>query len=385
MPYTIKLDLRPTGYSLSAAKRGEKVQVAYREFLSSEDGDVFISRLEGFPTQIVEKLPPSAGITCSTIDHLFAIVRKDNEWIVFANELPIIAKTRIRRAIKAGEPVFESDIVDIDEFKFDGVEIPDDAGVFVVFSKGWRKGLFYDLGPLQQEPVYRNYDFWRQLGSLYNYLCFQDFFKITDEEYTKLFSAKWFPFLGLKTETARGLVEHVRSGWNPDDLLPDIVKEVEAFLPSALEHWKSHHLIVSHFKLIERAVECFQDRDYVSCVSILYPRIEGILREISSHTGGAYKQDALAEAPMKAFGRSAEVHSRILPARFRGYLETVYFENFDPDNVLAISRNTVAHGVAPQALFNEKAASIALLIIEQVFFHLPDRGSNSEHDQKPEI
>ena len=379
------LDSPPAGYSLSAVKGGEKVQVVYREFLSSEDGDVFISRLEGFPAQIVEKLPASAGVKCSTIDHLFVIVRKDGECTVFTNELSTIAKVRIRRAFKVGEPVFESDMVDIDEIKFEGVEVPDEAGVFVVFSKGWRKGLFYDLGPLQPEPVYRDYDLWRQLGSLYNYLWFQDFFKITDEEYTKLFSAKWFPFLGLRTETARGLVEHVRNGWNPDDLLPDIVKEVEAFLPSALERWKSHLVIIPHCKLIERAVERFLDKDYVSCNSILYPRIEGILREISSHTGGAYKQDTLAEAAMKAFGRSAEVHSRILPARFRDYLETVYFENFDPNNVSAISRNTVAHGVAPQALFNEKAASIALLIIEQIFFHLPDRGSNSEHDQKPGI
>lgn len=77
MPFEIKLDDLPAGYTLSAARKGEKVNVAVRDFTSSEDGDQFIKCLEGFPSQILSKLPKSANITPSVVDHLLAIIRKD--------------------------------------------------------------------------------------------------------------------------------------------------------------------------------------------------------------------------------------------------------------------------------------------------------------------
>lgn len=43
------------------------------------------------------------------------------------------------------ELVIMDDIVDITSAEL-GVEVPPDAGVVIVFSWGWRKGLFYDFG-----------------------------------------------------------------------------------------------------------------------------------------------------------------------------------------------------------------------------------------------
>jgi hypothetical protein len=365
----------PAGYALSAARGGENVQVTYREFVSSEDGDVLVSRLEGFPSRVIERLPLSAQIKASTVDHLFVLIKKDGDCTVYANELEAIAKTRVRRAFKAGEPVFEHDIIDIDELKYEGLEVPEDVGVFVVLSKGWRKGLYYDLGPIQQEAVRREYNLWKLLGSLYNYLLFQDLFKISDGEYEKLFASMWFPFLGLRSETALRIVSHVRNGWNPDDLLGAVKGEVRELLPNAIKRWKLHSLLSQHSQFFDRAIERFYEEDYISCSSILYPRIEGILRSIACKTGVPYKQSGLSEAPMSILYKDPETFSRVLPFRFREYLRTVYFKKFEPDRVEHISRNTIAHGLAPQDLFTEKAAVIAILIIEQIFFHFPSEGS----------
>jgi hypothetical protein len=49
MPFELKLDRRPAGYSVKGARHGELCPVIVQEFTSSEDGDLFISRLEGFP------------------------------------------------------------------------------------------------------------------------------------------------------------------------------------------------------------------------------------------------------------------------------------------------------------------------------------------------
>ncbi len=46
MPYQFKLDFTPAGYALESATPGQVSTVAAREFTSSEDGELFISRLE---------------------------------------------------------------------------------------------------------------------------------------------------------------------------------------------------------------------------------------------------------------------------------------------------------------------------------------------------
>ncbi len=47
MPFEVKIDGIPAGYSVKGARKGDTCDVIVREFTSSEDGDLFISRLEG--------------------------------------------------------------------------------------------------------------------------------------------------------------------------------------------------------------------------------------------------------------------------------------------------------------------------------------------------
>jgi hypothetical protein len=52
------------------------------------------------------------------------------------------------RSVEAGEAVYESDLIDIESLVFKDVDFPADAGILCLFSTGWRKGLFFDFGPL---------------------------------------------------------------------------------------------------------------------------------------------------------------------------------------------------------------------------------------------
>ncbi len=47
MPHEIKLDYLPAGYALRGGRAGEEVELMFRGFTSFEDGELFISRLEG--------------------------------------------------------------------------------------------------------------------------------------------------------------------------------------------------------------------------------------------------------------------------------------------------------------------------------------------------
>ena len=56
---------------------------------------------------------------------------------------------------------------------------------------------------------------------------------------------------------------------------------------------------------------------------------------------------------------------------FRKYMEQAYFASFEPGVTPVLSRNSVGHGVASAADFNEKGACLGLLILDQLFYFLP--------------
>ncbi len=77
MPYEITLDQRPAGYAMHDATgvEGQSVEVAVREFTSSDDGELFLTRLEGLPATLIHELP--VRVQPSQVDHLLALIRND--------------------------------------------------------------------------------------------------------------------------------------------------------------------------------------------------------------------------------------------------------------------------------------------------------------------
>lgn len=376
--YTIKFDRPPAGYSATEAKGGEKVSLITREFTSSEDGDEFISRLDGIPTEVINLLPKDQKIRCSTVDHMLAIFHKDGKCDVYLNEMDLIAKARVKKSIKKGDPVFEDDFADIVSLEFKGIEIPKDVGYFVILSKGWRKGFFFDFTPIVDNDYKIDYDVWTSLGHFYNYLFFQDLHKISDDEWDKLYEKKWFPFIGLKKKTITSLLNYVKANWDCDDLLTEMATEIEEALPKFIDKWRNSHIFDEHIDLLERAVERFIEKDYISTTSILFPRIEGVLRSVNQSINSTqHTQMNLAKAPMQMSKIQKERYSRVLPARFSDYLSKIYFANFSPGKPADISRNSVGHGVANASDFSLKSSIIGFLVLEQLFYHTPADQENN--------
>ena len=183
--------------------------------------------------------------------------------------------------------------------------------------------------------------------------------------------AKWFPFVGLSNQTIESLVSHVRNGWEPDEKLDDIVAEVKTRSTQMLNSWRDHPSFLPHIEMLERAVERFQNDDPMSCTSLLYSRIEGILRTHHNSLGTPIEpsQDNLSDLAVAA--KSATEKCLLLPHRFNAYLRDIYFANFDPASpVIDVSRNSVGQGVASVAKFDQKSAAIGILIVHQLFYFL---------------
>ncbi len=369
MPFEINLGVPPAGCLLEGAPAGEQVTIGVREFTSTEDGQDFIQRLEGLTSSLLQRSPHP--INPSQVDNLLAIYHCDGRATVYVNELELQSSIRLRktRTIKEGDPIMRDDVVDIESLRL-GVDIPDEAGMLFVFSVGWRKGLYYDLGPIgRPDSQPRQYDLAVALGQVYCHVAFQERFSITEGEWESLFETKWFPFAGLRDETISSLIAHIRSGRNPDEKLDDVVDEVRERVLDMLDSWRSRSSFIPHLKFLERAVERFQNGDPISCTCLLFNRIEGILRTHHSSLGTVNhpSQENLSQSAVAT--RIGNEKSLLLPHRFEDYLHDVYFANFDPNGQdIDVSRNSVGHGVASASNFNWKSAVIGILIVHQLFY-----------------
>jgi len=379
MPYEIKFEKPPVGYAAKSARKGQgDVSVIYREFLTSEDGMLLIKRLEGFATQVINMLPEKSKIRCSKVDHMLVHFDKHGKGVAYVNELSLIATARVRKTVEKGELVYRDDIVEYEEVRFEGINVPEDHAVIVVMSSGWRKLHYFDFGTINPDAEGRDYDLWSLLGSLYNYLIFQEVLGLSEESWDLLMNNGWFPFVGIGSKNFDNLMGWLREGDSGDEALPAIYSELLDRLPQIQNAWEEADIFAEHISVLRVAIERFKVQDWISCNSILYSRIEGVLRVLAKITNSpTYKQSDLSAAPSNLSDLKTSQHSRILPHRFNEFLSSVFFKNFDPENPTEISRHTVGHGVAPAESFDKKAAIIGVLIIEQIFYHLPIKQKGS--------
>lgn len=372
MPFELTLENVPLGVVVKAVRKGEAVHVQPIEFVSEEDGDKLIDRLEGFGTNMLVKLPVNPPLQPNQVQHLLAVIRRDRTATVYVNELKTVGSVQPKRDFEEGDAVFGDDIADVHRLDFEGVTIPKDAGVFFIFSVGWRRAMFYDFAPLApRDPKDREYDIGAQLGQFYTYLMFQKRFKISEHEWKNLFEGQWFPFITLKEATIRKLVSHATNDWPLDDLSEAIAQELRAVLPNLLKRWKTATPFAEHLAFLEKAVDHYLNDDAISATAILYPRIEGILRSYQKQVDSAApaSQKGLSGSAVKLTESGRHPATPLLPAKFRDYLEKVYFAAFDPkDSKIRVSRNSVGHGVAAAQECNLKSATISLLLVDQLWY-----------------
>ena len=385
MPFEIDLEGPLGGYARTYARAGESVEVCVREFTSTEDGQHFIQLLEGIANGVLQELP--TPINPSQVDHMLAIYQRNGKVDVYLNELELKASTRIGRSVEAGQPVMKDDVIDIVGLDL-GVPIPNDTGVLFLFSIGWRKGLFFDFGPVgKPDSLPREYDVAAAFGQAFCHVLFQERFSISDDEWRALLEAKWFPFAGLRNDTIDSLIHCVRAGWDPDENIEAIVAEVKERSPDMLESWQNNTSFEPHMEILQHAVQRFQEDDYISCTGLMFSRIEGILRTHHTSLGTSVRPKPQNLAKSAVVAKVENDKCLLLPRHFSNYLNDVYFKDFDPnDTDIEVSRHSVGHGVANVEDFNQKSAVISLLIVHQLFYLLgSEENSVNQDDEKVDV
>lgn len=367
MPVEIKLSELPAGYSESSARGGEMVEVSQRGFYSSEDGEELIKRLEGWPDYFLKLIPTKVPLKPAYIDSFLVIISKDQRARIYLNDAQTVCEMRVKGACEKGEPITTNRILDVGKMRFGNAEIQRDEGFIYVFSVGWRQGFIFDLEPLHQNAE-RDYDVEEVLGNCFTYLLFQDRFKIDEQTWSTILSQKWFPFSYLDDTLVKKIVSHAREDWNIDDLLPEIHQDVLRLLDKGPLTAKSTPYFEEHREIIDKAIERYLGGDNISCISILYSRIEGLMR--SFHKAEGYKSKPssknLTTAIISHHEKRRIYQSLLLPDKFQSYLEQIYFADFSPGSTPDVGRHSVAHGEARKEDFNLKSSTIAILVLYQL-------------------
>lgn len=364
MPQTIKLEMPFAGYLEDAVKPGETARVSISGFLSSEDGLALIEKLEGAPSILLAKLSPP--VSPSQIDHLLAVIDRSGAATVYVNELRMVAKARLAQSCEAGQTLTRDDCVDFGELDM-GVPIPPECGVVCVMSVGWRKALYFDFGPLVDCGKLRAHPIAETLGQVHSYLVYQERCNLSPEEWSAIADAGWFPFIGLSMDIVKTMRALAATGKPIDDITDMAASEVVRRLDDWRGAWTANPAFSDHAPFLDAAIARFRDDDFISASSILYQRIEGLMRSNAHRRGeeGKLTQKVLAHhaVPDAPSGR----FSPMLPARFLDYLTNVYFATFTPDQVdLPANRNTIGHGVVAAAQMSKKAAVVGFLIVRQL-------------------
>jgi hypothetical protein len=375
MSFEIALENIPAGFAVESKAKNTPgpLMVRVTGFASYEDGDKLINILESVTESVISKLPKEAGIKESGIDHLLAIIRKDHTATVYINELKFIASVQVKKApIKAGDPIVDDDIADIRKMRIEDVVVPSDAGVVLIISSGWRRAAFFDYAPIVPSTQnIRVFDLEVILGQMWAQLRFQDRFKITDAEWIELFRNQWFPFVSLGSNRIREMLNYIRNSWDLSQLLDSIEQDVKNRIPILRPQIAKGKCFDGHREILNEALDNFIAGKYISTSGLIYPRLEGVMRSRHEQVNPSLRasQANLSESATADPLGVRHSLSLLLPARFNEYLEKVYFADFDPKNVSAVSRNTVSHGVVPEnMLADKKAAVLGVLILEQLAF-----------------
>lgn len=348
---------------------GENIPIETGGFHCSSEGETFFRMVESLTVEYLS----AAKMSPSQVDNLLVVVDQTNEATIYCNEIAPKALVQTKIAATAGQPVNKTDLADVREVDL-GIDIPNDCGFVFIFSIGWRKGMLFDFAPMQP-GVIRDFDLNRALGASFAFVLASERFVLSDVEWEELIAKGWFPFIGITDHTVQRMIDFLRSDIEIDKLLPEISAQIEAIVRGAIELAQKNPDFEIHAIFIETALNRFLEGDCISAGSILYPRVEGMLRTFYKLSKAITKpkQATLLNVAFPPEFATRFATSLLRTDRFVTYLEKVIFAGFDWDNPSGVTRHTVGHGVVNQNDLSERSVVLAFLTVHHLLFALMGR------------
>lgn len=379
----IKLKERIRGYSVSAARGGEMVQVQYMGATSTEDGDLHIKYLEGVPQTVLSMV--DKDIKPADVKSMVVLISHDLKAKVYINEIEVFGYAHVKaKTVDKGQAVTKDDISGFERIKLGDIEFPDDHAYFCILSLGWDKAYIFDFSPLDDQNEKRiEYNVEKFIGSYFSYLSFKTIHKISNSDWDQILKQNWFPFSSLKFSTIESMINYVKAGWDIDDLIKAIEIDTLDYCENWIPEWKKDEELDLFVEFLECAVERHRSDDFVSSCSIIYPKIEGLVRQEfikDNPDKEGRKQNMLVNHIIEKTQSKLLSLTTYIPDRFKRYLEECYFKDFiasSQEN--EVSRHSVAHGASSIKQYGKKQSLLGLLVFAQIVQYIKEYSNNSSY------
>lgn len=365
MPFEVDLGKPSLGFARTTALDGEGVVVQTRGFICADEALFLLRVLPGLTGELLEKAP-SGPIHPPQVRSLLATYRRDGKATVWLNEITLEAQAQASAKIEVGGATNEDNLAEIRLVNL-GVEVPKDSGVALIAHIGWERVLYFDFGPTAA-GVDRDFDLARELGIHWTYVLHRQRLGISEEEWTQLLRQGWFPFILIPAAKVNLMLGLLRAGRRVDDALDDIASSVEPRLKDLVDEWKRSPDLEGHRPFLEKAIDHYASGDWISAISVLSPRIEGLMRSLGERGSGRAGHRELVASVIDAGEARLSPTSPILARRFKAYLNEVFLAPFTAEDPGRATRHPVTHGVAPVDAFDKKHALLCILIFHQLMF-----------------
>jgi hypothetical protein len=368
------LDKPYIGFSLDnvrTSKDGQEIRVMRRGFFTDYQGEHFYSILNSVTNIFLREWMSMNRLDESIIRNCLIFLNDNNIADIYIN-IPSIMKIIARGRIKYGSEITKNDVADIVKIEFPGVELKQECKLVYIFNFGWRRGLYFDLIPVQDQVEPVKGDLGTLFASLHSYLIFQEVFDLTPEIKETLMRHGWFPFIRILGNN----FEKIRDAVVYDFPIMEISLEViETFNKDSIieivNNWMKKDIFKTHEVLIRKGIEKYLEGDFISAIHILYPRIEGIMRYVYLGEKDKPKSHDLRKELVFLAKEKCNDSSLYLPDDFDNYLKDFYFSSFSlKEGKLGLSRNSLAHGVAKEEDFNKINAFQSIMILDQISFYV---------------
>lgn len=358
----------PSGFPASDVPPGSYFWLEVCGYHTFDEGLQFYRQLEVFNEYV-----RAAGQTESCIDRMLVCISPTETHIYANNQLPIIARMRPKRSVKAGEAIFRDDIAGIDRIDFPGVCPPAGCGFMLLVSVGWRKGMCFDLRPVDPESQTTSkeaFDKVKQMGGMVlAHLHFTEKFLLSNKEWGSVLRVGWFPFLFLPNDMWRDLFTSIRNGWDLQGTEQRIHEKWMASCDDRLATWKASKHFAAHIDFLEKAVEAYKQQEWLTVVSLAAPRVEGLMRMAFGAWG---KQRQVIDRLAENIKRQEHARSLLFPDRLKQYFEKIFFRFTQFSNQsLPLTRHTLTHGLVRGDQITRKEALTLLLLIDHVLYCMP--------------
>lgn len=368
LSFDVKLDMVLAGFAAADAAPNSNAEIITRALVTADDGDILYTYLDQIGGMYLTEQLAKRGIGAYIVHNFLINITDGVNAKVFVN-FRTHRSALPKRPVKKGQVIYRDDIADIRAIDFPQFPMPTEGAIVYSFREGWRQALYFDYSMLPDDPNRPLRDLPTLFAQFHNWMVFRELFLIEQDALDKLYAEGWFPFIRLPMHIVVDISKAIQAG---NSVAPAAQKAIDAITPETLDEmrafWKSKPFFNDQAEFIDAAVRHYRNGDYVSATSVLFSRIEGILRQL--YVGAAPRTPQLRDKLVDHVRSSVEGTTRFVPEQFRDYLKTFLFAGFNAGaGDIRPSRNSIAHGVAPAAEFSQALAVQYFLILDQIAFY----------------